>query len=506
MRQFYCVSRRAVWAWLWLLPWWAIASPPEDPSPSSNGKAGDPLTAVIQYSAPSRTEPRPLQMHVLRIDLRATGLELAAAVGDDPDGDGPAEAQLTSPRVMATRAGFAAAVNTNPWVMVPATLHGHRTPYVAGAGCDISGWAVCDGRQRSAPQAGHWAFWLDDQRRAQLDAQPKNGSAQQAVAGFGGLIRRGEILPAPSDVLHPRTALGVDAEGRWLALAVVDGRQKGYSEGMSERELAEFMAELGCATRSTWTAAAAASCCWRTRPETWKSRTARPTRWVHGRSRSCWASGGGSRFSTKGKAALRWHQEAIAGADHIPGPREITSPRQPLVLKSVSNRPSSRRENVNAYRFRRWPQIHVPVMSASVAMIDSSVNLAKPGSVKSRARFSRRHRVIVAESGSSNVLGAPAMHMIVSHSTTVRRRRRFTSVSPTNACAEGAPRSEGTRVPKIAALGRSCEAPKLYVTMTTHRSISVYGRREILSHSQRSTLARVFSRCGLASAAHPVPR
>jgi hypothetical protein len=247
MRPFYFVLQRAVWAWVWLLPCWAIASPPEDPSPSSDGKPGDPLTAVIQYSAPSRTEPRPLQMHVLRIDLRAAGLELAAAVGDDPDGDGPAEAQLTSPRVMATRAGFVAAVNTNPWVMVPATLHGHRTPYVAGAGCDISGWAVCDGRQRSTPQAGHWSFWLDDQRRAQLDAQPQNGLAQQAVAGFGGLIRRGEILPAPSDVLHPRTALGLDAEGRWLALAVVDGRQKGYSEGMSERELAEFMAELGCA-------------------------------------------------------------------------------------------------------------------------------------------------------------------------------------------------------------------------------------------------------------------
>ena len=185
-------------------------------------------------------------MHVLRIDLQAAGFEMAAAVGDDPDGDGPAEAQLTSPRVMATRAGFAAAVNTNPWVMVPATLHGHRTPYVAGGGCDVSGWAVCDGRQRSERQAGHWAFWLDDQQRAQLDAQPKNDSARQAVAGFGGLIRRGEILPAPSDVLHPRTALGLDPDGRRLTLAVVDGRQQGYSEGMSERELAEFMAEQGC--------------------------------------------------------------------------------------------------------------------------------------------------------------------------------------------------------------------------------------------------------------------
>ena len=108
-------------------------------------------------------------MHVLRIDLQAAGFEIAVAIGDDPDGDGPAEAQLTNPREMATRVGFAAAVNTNPWVMVPAILNGVRTPYVAGAGCDISGWAVYDGRERSEPQAGHWAFWLDNQQRAQLD-------------------------------------------------------------------------------------------------------------------------------------------------------------------------------------------------------------------------------------------------------------------------------------------------------------------------------------------------
>lgn len=240
------ISRTLIGAWIALLSGWALAGPREQPSSASGGQAVVPLTPAIQYSTSSRTEPRPLQMHVLRVDLQAAGFELAATVGDDPDGDGPAEAQLTSPRMLARRAGFVAAVNTNPWVMVPETLHGQRTPYVAGAGCDISGWAVCDGQHRSGPDAGHWAFWLDDLQRARLDDQPKPPVARQAVAGFGGLIRRGQILPAASAVLHPRTALGLDADGRWLTLAVVDGRQKGYSEGLSERELAQYMAELGC--------------------------------------------------------------------------------------------------------------------------------------------------------------------------------------------------------------------------------------------------------------------
>jgi exopolysaccharide biosynthesis protein len=105
---------------------------------------------------------------------------------------------------------------------------------------------VTDGDQRSAPQAGNWNVWLEGTQRVRMGEQPESGGVHQAVAGFRGLIRRGEILPEPSQVLHPRTAVGTDREGRWLLLVVVDGRQPEYSEGMSEHELAELMAELGC--------------------------------------------------------------------------------------------------------------------------------------------------------------------------------------------------------------------------------------------------------------------
>jgi exopolysaccharide biosynthesis protein len=210
--------------------------------------------AAIQYQSITRTEPRPLRIHVLRVDLQAAEFELAVAIGEDPDGAGPVEATLTHPRALATRAGLVAAVNANPWSMIPPTTNGFRTPYVAGLGCDIVGWAVSDGNQRSAPQDGNWNFWLEASKTGQAPGihgpEPVPFSAQgpvrQAVAGFGGLIRRGEILPRPSDVLHPRTAVGADRDGRWLWLVVVDGRQPQYSEGMSERELAELMAELGC--------------------------------------------------------------------------------------------------------------------------------------------------------------------------------------------------------------------------------------------------------------------
>ena len=44
---------------------------------------------------------------------------------------------------------------------------------------------------------------------------------------------------------HPRTAVGIANDGHRLLLAVVDGRQKPYSDGMTLRELATLMLALG---------------------------------------------------------------------------------------------------------------------------------------------------------------------------------------------------------------------------------------------------------------------
>jgi hypothetical protein len=204
------------------------------------------LREAIRHESITRTEPRPLRIQVLRYDLHAPGFELAVAIGEDPDGDGPIEAVLTHPRALARDAGLVAAVNTNPWRMIPPTTDGIRTPYVAGLGCDISGWAVSDGNEQSPPQDGHGNVWVDEAGRVRVDQRPEIRKVRQAAAGFGGLIHRGEMVAASGQDLHPRTAVGIDRQHRWLTLVVVDGRQAEISEGMSLRELADLMAELGC--------------------------------------------------------------------------------------------------------------------------------------------------------------------------------------------------------------------------------------------------------------------
>jgi hypothetical protein len=73
-------------------------------------------------------------------------------------------------------------------------------------------------------------------------------SIQQAVGGREWIVRDGivNITPRPASAveIHPRSAIGLTADGR-LIMAIVDGREVGGSAGVRLSELAELMLERG---------------------------------------------------------------------------------------------------------------------------------------------------------------------------------------------------------------------------------------------------------------------
>ena len=58
------------------------------------------------------------------------------------------------------------------------------------------------------------------------------------------LVQDGKLGPNLDQAVHPRTAVGIRADGT-LLLLTVDGRQPGYSEGVTTTELARLMLDLG---------------------------------------------------------------------------------------------------------------------------------------------------------------------------------------------------------------------------------------------------------------------
>jgi exopolysaccharide biosynthesis protein len=74
------------------------------------------------------------------------------------------------------------------------------------------------------------------------------------VGGTPLLLREGEIIrdfgpeKVPENFVnqrHPRTAVGIRADGTWV-FVVVDGRRPTISVGMTLSELAQLMKSLGC--------------------------------------------------------------------------------------------------------------------------------------------------------------------------------------------------------------------------------------------------------------------
>ena len=98
---------------------------------------------------------------------------------------------------------------------------------------------------------GGGSFAVDDAALAHVSLLPFH--PLEAVGGRP-LLARDSVMDVNVDSAggvsfasgrHPRTAVGIAADGKRLLLVVVDGRQKPYSDGMNLREFATLMLALG---------------------------------------------------------------------------------------------------------------------------------------------------------------------------------------------------------------------------------------------------------------------
>ena len=68
---------------------------------------------------------------------------------------------------------------------------------------------------------------------------------EQSVCGFYEILKDGNFINTGSSEVHPRTTIGYKADGT-IVLFVVDGRQPGFSIGLSDLACAQYMKSLGC--------------------------------------------------------------------------------------------------------------------------------------------------------------------------------------------------------------------------------------------------------------------
>lgn len=203
--------------------------------------------AGVRYQRLLFIAPRLMSVHLLRVDLATPGLRFAVCARPTAT---PRVMQLRSVRQCATEQQAQLAVNAG-------FFDNSLTAQWRGEGA-LQSLSVRQGEMLSPWSKGaqfhhgvnisednHVTFIeADSQDPQRLNSQPKV-NYYNAIAGGVRLIKQGKRI-ATSKNVHPQTAIGLVAGKRpELLLVVVDGRQPGFSEGISYVELAALMQSLG---------------------------------------------------------------------------------------------------------------------------------------------------------------------------------------------------------------------------------------------------------------------
>jgi hypothetical protein len=221
------------------------------------------ISPGLRYWVERREQPRPMMIHVLEMDLRQLGeFEFVTTPTDSTKSTASFSAEKTSQ--FATRQGLIAAVNASYFL----PFDGGRLltkPYVPQAG------QTTTASEAVLPNEDFLAEYRSTEPRvdAVVCLHPKGFTMSRTRCPVGShvafaagpmLLEHGEPRPLwvsqGSDQLsegtakyyrtpQPRTALGVDAATHRVWMVVVDGRQNGYSEGITLPELATLLQTLG---------------------------------------------------------------------------------------------------------------------------------------------------------------------------------------------------------------------------------------------------------------------
>jgi multisubunit Na+/H+ antiporter MnhC subunit len=225
------------------------------------------LAAAAYFLLPGRGRPAPIPMketlydgvtyrrivkyfpdaviaHVIVIDTKTKGIRFLVTPADTKS-ETPLNARTTSQFL--GEFGVQIAINGDGfspwWSRSPADYYPHAGDPVAPLGFTASsgddyfqGLELDEGERPT----------LYISRRNALNFNDRPNRVFSAISGDRMLVLQGQPVPGLDDSeLDPRTAIGLNKNGRYLYLLVVDGRQPFYSAGITFADLAQLLVDQG---------------------------------------------------------------------------------------------------------------------------------------------------------------------------------------------------------------------------------------------------------------------
>jgi hypothetical protein len=201
-------------------------------------------TATVPSNPTATGAATTSRAYIARIDLRASGVSLIATPHS-----GPLHTTSETTSQFAIRTGVQIAVNANFFAPCCNPFAEAKT---------VIGLLVSQGTIVSPPTSNplqsEAVLAVTRDNHATIDHASHIDLTQvyTAVAGSAIIVQNGIDISASSPSQgdpanpNPRTVVGLSRGGRYLYLAIIDGRVPGYSAGTTNKQSAALMLALGC--------------------------------------------------------------------------------------------------------------------------------------------------------------------------------------------------------------------------------------------------------------------
>lgn len=198
----------------------------------------------IVYQRRAMSQPRPVTMHIVTVDLTAPGIK-PLVTPPNPGKGRKTSARTTSEflqefqlQLAVNGSFFQHFDEKSPWDYYPHS----------GDPSNPQGESISNGRRYTKPLADKAVICFGKNNLAQIFASGKcPQDTVQGIAGLEMLVADGKPVNThiSENKPYPRLAAAINRDGNKLWLIAVDGKQPFYSEGMTLNELAQTAIALG---------------------------------------------------------------------------------------------------------------------------------------------------------------------------------------------------------------------------------------------------------------------
>ena len=200
----------------------------------------------IYYERQIKEQPRPIISHTVTVDLTKPNLKFFVTPGKSNPHQREFRAETTTEFLQ--NYSLQLAINGSLFSNFQPRFPWNHYPR-SGDGVDVEGLVISEGQVYSEAKYGWPVLCILEGNRLEINPFDCPENTQSALAGTNLVVIDGKVVEQGTDIgatkLDPRTAVAIDEQGKKLWVVVIDGRQPGYSEGVTLEELGNLLKELG---------------------------------------------------------------------------------------------------------------------------------------------------------------------------------------------------------------------------------------------------------------------